>query len=583
MEDLNERAQRLRQQLNPLPSENALAAWGRFQRPADYAGSAPPKDARGLLATQRLRAGEISGDGRCQFSAFSRAAFSTVEHADELRALAVAFLRPRQAEYDDAMQAYYKGECKAKLSALVKSQKIKAADYSGFLDAIAAGEEWGNDVTLEALGVLMHVEVRLLQNLPCPSAWASPRLLPLRIDPRDRVGTVQAVIYLFLERKHYSTLESYAPAVATNGRSGSPMPSQSGTVVTDREHDITYDYNNPIMVGGEELTGGELRSGVSVGDGTRLKMEPSVNGEEWVIFREHTGSGMREEVRRLDRSTVPPAPVRSAAGVEASSTPADAASVTAELNSKGWRAAPDVVQELFQLVSNYVSHLELCRDDTDTSALGTLGSAVLGYLKELQRLKRQLYFTASASSQPVQTVQFVGSAGAGKSTLVNWAIKHCLREGFDQPAGLELVDEVFRDQERVVMPAAAKEEEAATLAKLLDDKDVKFCFNVTKEDILCTGSGAGAMTALVSHIFLDPEAPDLQLVLTYRSKAEVDEVLQSVAHAVEVGLDESECDERALYFALALLGLDINKGGASNRNGDGSDSESSDSDEEKEV
>ena len=69
---------------------------------------------------------------------------------------------------------------------------------------------------------------------------------------------------------------------------------------------------------------------------------------------------------------------------------------------------------------------------------------MLGYLKELQRLKRQLYFTASASSQPVQTVQFVGSAGAGKSTLVNWAIKHCLREGFDQPAGLELVDEVFR-------------------------------------------------------------------------------------------------------------------------------------------
>ena len=57
--------------------------------------------------------------------------------------------------------------------------------------------------------------------------------------------------------------------------------------------------------------------------------------------------------------------------------------------------------------------------------------------------------------------------------------------------------------------------EKQVLAQTERNKDVNNRFNISGDDILPTGSGAGAMTALVTHIFLDPH-PSAQLQVGLR-------------------------------------------------------------------
>ena len=73
--------------------------------------------------------------------------------------------------------------------------------------------------------------------------------------------------------------------------------------------------------------------------------------------------------------------------------------------------------------------------------------------------------------------------------------------------------------------ATQRDEETVRL-EAQKDEDVQFRFNISDDDILPTGSGAGAMTALVTHIFLDPSARHLQLRLKYKERAKVDTVLR---------------------------------------------------------
>jgi len=243
-------------------------------------------------------------------------------------------------------------------------------------------------------------------------------------------------------------------------------------------------------------------------------------------------------------------------------------------------------------------------DESDESPLGMLGNEILEILEELKKIKRRLAFTVTPESQPIQQAMVVGVPGAGKSTLVNELMRHCLKMEDDQPSEPEEVvirDDVFSEggsakpgTVRMQLLATQRDEEAV-LEQTKKDKNVEYRFNISGDDILPTGSGAGAMTALVTHIFLDPTASHLQLRLKYREKAEVDKVLgyadtiREHGRAVKRGESLPELPDikdgsgrdvdvtTQAYFACALLGLENKPDG--DKDGDGSDDGSDDDDD----
>jgi hypothetical protein len=230
-----------------------------------------------------------------------------------------------------------------------------------------------------------------------------------------------------------------------------------------------------------------------------------------------------------------------------------------------------------------------------------LGNEVLEILDEIKTLKRRLAFTVTPESQPIQQVMVGGVAGAGKSTLVNHLMRHCLKMEDaqpDEPADVEIEDKVFSAGGPAPSDlSATQRDEEKVRAEAQKDDDVQYRFNISGEDILPTGSGAGAMTALVTHIFLDPTASHLQLRLKYKERAEVETVLGYAETIREHGrklMDGDELPElpdiqdasgkdvdvtTQAYFACALLGLE-NKPDSPKRGGGSDDDDSDDDDTE---
>lgn len=152
-----------------------------------------------------------------------------------------------------------------------------------------------------------------------------------------------------------------------------------------------------------------------------------------------------------------------------------------------------------------------------------------------------------------------GCEGAGKSTLINNLIRNAMREDIHVQASGEGSSDEVRDSASTPVLRDA-EEEALTKAKT--SPEVRMNYNLNNDDILPTGQGDGAMTALVTHIHLDPSAARVELVMKYRTKEEVDNVLanaQRIQTANEIApTDETDAklDESLIaYFACALLGL----------------------------
>ena len=342
-------------------------------------------------------------------------------------------------------------------------------------------------------------------------------------------------------------------------------------------------------------------------------MEPSDSGKEWVVSLMYVQGGPRalSELRRLPRILAqgPPKKVRKTAPLaeesphelDADPAPEDMQKFAGALGEHGLGATAMLAQSLYELMTYYVSMLNLHRNESDESPLGMLGNEILEILDELKMIKRRLAFTVTPESQPIQQAMVVGVPGAGKSTLVNELMRHCLRMEDSQPSEpeeVEITDDVFSEggsakpgTVRQQLLATQRDEEAV-LEQTKQDKNVKYRFNISGDDILPTGSGAGAMTALVTHIFLDPTASCLELRLKYREKAEVDKVL-SYAHmirehgrAVKSGESLPELPDikdssgrdvdvtTQAYFACALLGLENKPGG--DKDGDGSDDGSDD-------
>ena len=204
-------------------------------------------------------------------------------------------------------------------------------------------------------------------------------------------------------------------------------------------------------------------------------------------------------------------------------------------------------------------------------------------------------------SQPIQQVMVGGVAGAGKSTLVNHLMHHCLKMAGvqpDEPADVQVEDTLFSAGGPAPSDlGATQRDEEKVRVEAQKDEDVQFRFNISDDDILPTGSGAGAMTALVTHIFLDPSARHLQLRLKYKERAKVETVLGYADIIREHGRKLMAGEDLPLlpdiqdasgkdvdvttqaYLACALLGLE-NKPDSPKRSGGGDDEDESDDDDD---
>lgn len=142
----------------------------------------------------------------------------------------------------------------------------------------------------------------------------------------------------------------------------------------------------------------------------------------------------------------------------------------------------------------------------------------------------------------------------------------------------QIDDAVFKNFLRVDLSATQMAEKDVA-KRATKEKVVLNNLNKKRDDVLPTGAGAGAMTALVTHVRLDPNASRLQLVLTYRSRQEVADVLRhaeqvrdrarspEAANQADAAQDTSTeaspdvssaatMDDSVLaFFACALLGL----------------------------
>jgi len=212
MSHIESRAEALRQKINPLTIDSAHRDMWSAIRPrpetvpeASRRVDLPPAPFEDFLVPKGLKLGAIPGDGKCQYSSFSRAIFSDLNNHEELRELAADFLLANQDEYAVSIGTHiahapyacthahrrfrrtrthtnrtrthghrryvervsqtellsrYNGGQLESLEDLVGKGLIGAPDYVGWCMALKRGLIWGQDFTLEAMCKLMHTEVR---------------------------------------------------------------------------------------------------------------------------------------------------------------------------------------------------------------------------------------------------------------------------------------------------------------------------------------------------------------------------------------------------------------------------------------
>ena len=222
-EQLEKYAKPLRMKLNALITGSAhTRVWselmGNQARANDSTHVAAraqldPAEIAPWLAARGLQMGNIAADGSCQYRSFCRALFGDEKLWKRLRYLAVQFLRVHKMRYCQQVADTELRDRNQALRKLVDDKKINDTGYDGWCDALELGLEWGQDFTLHAMALLMHTEVRIVQNLPLLRASSEPRVTKVSVDPTTSAGPPQATVYLVLSSSHYSTLEEKPEAI----------------------------------------------------------------------------------------------------------------------------------------------------------------------------------------------------------------------------------------------------------------------------------------------------------------------------------------------------------------------------------
>jgi len=530
---------------NFLPSQRIHDLWPDIPA-SKWSGpeSGQPCSITSFLKERAVEVGAISGDGRCQFAAFSKAAFGTVDYADQLRTCAVQHLRNCEDDYN---------------------KFVTTCSYNAHVTQIERGEQWGDDLTLHAMANLTGLEVRVLKNLPVANATAcGPRLMKIKIQPRT--SRHHQPIYLLLQNEHYSTLENADVDTSQRTTTADGDTASQFSIITDPENDLCH-AGEPIRVDGEEYYPGELLSGdASLFDGTKLVMERSPNGDKWVIFRVHRSNGVmwKDEVRSLPRQTIPrkkpstsvcpalpcaaskkqregrdsqisssdlnPHTGTSSSPLYVSSSPASESGDEATDIQPGKRQLPDLNHEhgifafasaAHKIMKEYTEQMELVENPKDESMLGRMSNALLPAVEKAQQVVHQLH-VASPQAQQTRRILVAGREGSGKSTSINYIIKHTMKQPkchgpSTNGARLEVIDVLLNEAVDLSCICQAEKE------VLKEAKKNKY-YNVDDTDILPTGWTSKAVSALVTHVHLIPDAHDVKLKLKYRARDVVDRV-----------------------------------------------------------
>ena len=524
----------------------------------------PPASMDDWLAKRSLKKGDIQGDGRCQYRAVSRALFGDELHHEELKSLAVEFLRLRKSEFYESAVS----EINARKESLAANGNRPS--YEGWCNALDRFQEWGNDFTLTCMCWLMRVEIRVVTSMARFSEDSAPRIMLTTHDPTDKAGPPRAVIYLALEQydnqndgaAHYSTIEgslSQAAVGATAMDTASHVSLESGSRYTN------YSALGEEMVDGEEHSIIELMTGVGYGDGEFKKV--AIQDKEsrcFKIYKMHLRTGAQELLRTVPYMVThgpPKVKPHLAApcppGRSASSTSDDVMHWQQKL-AEGPTATRDLAQKMTDLISDYIERVGLTKSAPDDECyIDRLGAKMYHLKERAQSINVDMYCHAYSEAQDPFKIVVVGVEGSGKSTMVNSLLRRLMQTDdklADAYAKATAIAGASAEQPNMIRDTCsrlyatekpdlqAKEmvnaAEAMRSEKIFDTKKGPYKqqfkkMNKLKDDVLPTGEATNALTALATMIEFKPDVSEVTLKLTYRSREEVDEVLEA-AEAVRI-------------------------------------------------
>lgn len=585
-ESLEADAAKLRAKISPIITGHAhLKFWiGRGKDGMGYLGARThaaaraqyePADLTEWLGSRGMQQGEIRGDGKCQYRAFSRGLFGHEEHHDELRSLAVKFLKLHKNRYQHRVAVTELRDRKAALKQLQAQGSITDTGYDGWCEALEYAAEWGQDFTLQAMCLLMHTEARVVHNLERQRAQQEPRIMTTSVDPTTETGcgTPKATIYLVLSNLHYTTLEEKPEAVPPPETAlvAHSVSFESGSMHTD-EHDpvkmiIDGTSDEEIRFGGVDYSAGELLTGVPDGERHILLME--IEAQYYVLYRVDMFTGAREEVRRIDKRKIKGPPRQKARQAEETAQPVeiledDVSIWLSKLKENGYQEARDMAQKLGDAVSSYIDLMSLNPSSTNSELhIDRLGTKMHEIQEKLKLVKLRMFAEATSEDQPQNKVLVVGDSGAGKSSTINAFFRAAAKPDADLASANPPVLTTSQSFSRRFALEPSVNEDAI---KAADEELKKFVFNKKQNDairyikpvpgdLLPAASAPEAMTALVTKAKLDPEATAATLRLTYRSREEVDEALTNAeklrasyltSNAARASADDDVEDEEAL-------------------------------------
>lgn len=517
-------------------------------------------------------------------------------------------LRCYQDKYNDIITDHELGVksktgCKDRLQQLLALGKIQSVDYDGLCEALLYEHERGNEYTLYALSMLLHVEVRLVVSHPVVKG-DPPHITCRTFDPSKTFGLPpRCIVYIAQEKRrdgtdYFNSLEDDPSKSMDDDGGGDDAASvyTAGSTHTDWQVDE--------KIAGEEHTLSSLLAGIPYGDDRNMIMIDRTSITHATIYLHDTQSGANEHIKdiKLTRTQGPPKRKETAEPAPRELVPIDkddAQKWTQRLCTSGSAVTSSLAQTMLDALNAYIDHLGLTpgQESGDEFYFDRLGTKMHALVDTTKQIKMQMYAAHSEAHAPFKIV-VVGVEGAGKSTTVNQLTRNLAKDDANlaeanptsQPTkttfSRRYADEPLLDQSAI---ASAEEQ----LELQLEDPDSEFNSNYEQlnansdneqlKDILPTGTGC-AITALPTTLKFDPEATAVTLRLTYRTKADVDDVLTKAKEIHEQMLGKAdddtssadgedgatgnvtlEDDADALFFAhqaCAMLNIDTSSGNA---------------------
>lgn len=561
-EDLEERAKALRSELVPMaPGRAHTTMWA--QSGENGQGFLPPGPRPKVRLTigpvplddwvgrkgLKLGGGMSRDDAKSQYKALSRALFSDEKRHEDLKSLAVDFLRVNKSKLYESVTkeelAFNKKEgVRERLEKLHANESIGSVDFDGWCEALDYYYERGGVRTLEALSILMHAELRLVISEPIV-AGTPERILCATMGPTKYTGLPpKCVVYLALERHcdglHVASLEE-DPENASAGEENMADDDAVSVAYTDAST-RTDTALVEVTIAGDIFTLPDLLSpgGVSAGDGQHnFVAERTVGSQEVIVYKHDNRSGSQFEIKRLllqraagPRKVKPPV-ARPSEPVERELVPIaanDAMQITQRIRQRGPEVTSDLAQSLLDALYDYIHRLNLTPSQNTSHEfyIDRLGAQMHDLVEKTKSIKLQMYEASSEAHTPFKVV-VVGVEGAGKTTTVNQLVRTLTK--LDATLGaanpVKKVTQSFSRRYTYEAPVDESiiDEAETAIYQAIQDSDNEFNvdfeqLNEQEDDILPTGSGC-AITAKPTTLKFDPDTDEITLSVTYHDTAHV--------------------------------------------------------------